>query len=304
MNTSNPQISLAALAQAVKAHDGTQIDPDSKAGQERLLEIANELLEDPVKGQALLRLLSKFEKRNHKRPEPWAHKGQVRYLDTSEIVDENDFLLDDIDHLRVADIFGRPLEKVADGEHEELSHDVILTSKDRGWHVLASPDLLGFKETKPSSTFDRRALRSALTQAHKDLRHAVQNLTVIISSAEATSEFQSTPASKRAEYKRPNIPKGIWKIQKTIRAENFHELTVSRAKKHIYVGYIGSGDDLFLKVTIDDKEIVKTQESLRNFHHLSSIFLDTLSSDPEAGVVIVSSLLEELTPLQSQEFES
>jgi hypothetical protein len=47
-------------------------------------------------------------------PEPWAYKGQVNYLDTPEIINENDPLLDDVDHLRVTDLLGRPLGNVAD----------------------------------------------------------------------------------------------------------------------------------------------------------------------------------------------
>lgn len=46
----------------------------------------------------------------------WAHKGRVRYLENAEPIDENDFLLDDIDYLRETDIFGRKLKKAGDSE--------------------------------------------------------------------------------------------------------------------------------------------------------------------------------------------
>lgn len=125
MKTLNPQISFADLAAALEAHDGTRIDPNVAKGREQLMKIAAELLEDPVKGHELLSLLSKKEKSAPKCNEPWAHKGQVSYLETDEPIDEQDFLLDDIDHLRTTDIFGRPLnQSVQENEKSKPDGDL------------------------------------------------------------------------------------------------------------------------------------------------------------------------------------
>ncbi|MCI1037998.1 hypothetical protein [Pseudomonas putida] len=56
---------------------------------------------------------------------------------------------------------------------------------------------------------------------------------------------------------------------------------------------LGSGDDLFLKVTIDNQEVARTKESLTNLKRFISTFVDSFASEPEAGLLIVDSLLED-----------
>ncbi|OPA95519.1 hypothetical protein BFW88_07130 [Pseudomonas fluorescens] len=287
MNRLNPQISLADLATALEAYDGTQIDPNTSNGRQQLMAIAAELLEDPVKGHDLLNLLSKKEPFTQSQNEPWAYKGQVRYLETSEPIDENDFLLDDIDHLRTTNIFGQTLDQGVQ-ENGESTPDVILTTGDKN-PLLASPEMLGFSGEVTLGTFDRRAFRTALKRAQRDLQIIVQRLAPEDSSVIPSLDSHKTQQSN-------TWVDGSWKIKKTIRARNFHELTVSHELKNVYVAYIGSGDDLFLKVDINQKEIIKAKESLSNLQHLTSVFLNTLSNEPDAGVLIVSSILEDLSP--------
>lgn len=302
MKTSKPQISLAVLAQAVEAHDGTVIASESEQGRKRLLEIAAALLENPVKNRALLALISKMSRPNSKPPEPWPHKGKVRYVETAEPIHEHSFLFDDIDHLRLTDALGRSLKK-ASGSVD----NVTITSTGTGAKEPASPSQLGFENIAPRRTFNRKAFHAALTSAHRELSSAAQNLADIfvsegIKDAPAISKMR--PEAKTAAIRSARNELSHYVVNKDVVAPNFHKWTIHHARRDICVAYIGSGNDLFLTVTIDNHEIVKAKESLINADHLSSVFSETLASDPKTGVVILSSMLDELGfPAESNTYE-
>ncbi|MBS7459208.1 hypothetical protein [Pseudomonas syringae] len=293
MKTSKPQISLAVLAQAVEAHDGIVLASESEEGRKRLLEIAAALLENPVKNRALLALISKLSRPNSKPPEPWPYKGKVRYVETAEPIHEHAFLFDDIDHLRLTDALGRSLKK-ASGSVD----NVTITSTGTGAKEPASPSQLGFENIAPRRTFNRKAFHAALTSAHKELSSAARSLAdvVVISEAikdaPATSKLRSEAKSAAIRSARNELTHYV--VNKDVVAPNFHKWTIHHARRDICVAYIGSGNDLFLTVTIDNNEIVKAKESLINSDHLSSVFSETLASDPKTGVVILSSMLDEL----------
>lgn len=301
MNTSKPQFSLDALAEAVAIHDGIRLDPKVEVDRERLLEIAADLLEDPVKRRGLLKQLTSkrsAEKAAQDRPAPWAYKGQIRYLETAAPIAEDDFLFDDIDHLRTTDAFGRPLkldehddddELEDDGDYESSSEKVFIRPHVR---YFAPPSLLGFEDDEPSDAFDYQAFRKALTRVHQDLSKSVK------------VEWKKRPTpSHHDKLEAVWQQRDLWKVHKTVRAENFHEVTVSHDKKDVYVAYLGSGEDVYLVVAINNIELFKAKESLLNAKQVSSRFLATLNAEPDAGLMIVDSILEDL-PAAAMSFQS
>lgn len=307
MNTSKPQFSLDTLAEAVAIRDGIGLDPRVENDRKRLLEIAAALLEDPVKGHDLLSLLSSSRRSRHSSdrtpPKPWAYKGQVSYLETSTPIAKDDFLFDDIDQLRTTDAFGRPLvlddyesEDGYESEDNVQSHGYPEIQGDHGGaytkvmidphaKYYAPPSLLGFQEDMSFEDFDQRAFRAALTRAQRNFSKAVRVAWPKRPLPDSSLKISAPPQTK-----------DLWKVQKNIRAENFHEVTVTHEDKSIYLGYIGSGEDLFLVVAINDTELLKAKESLLNAKKVSLKLLDTLNAEPDAGLLIVDSILEDLPP--------
>ncbi|EIU1413925.1 hypothetical protein [Pseudomonas aeruginosa] len=309
MKTHKPQISLAALAEALEAAHGTRIDPRTEAGRVQLLEVAERLLADPEEGQMILEKLSDIQSPPRQKSNPWPHKGQVRYLETDESIDDFDFLFDDIDHLRTTDALGRPLAENTRA-HEISPHDVIITSDSQNIHLLASPGLLGFDEETPKRTFDQRALYRTLTRLQHEFKAIIKGARLEDSHSlhhpvkRATKRESDALTARDRLWNLHSADHEIWQVCKTIRAINFHEITVTHKSSHtpkhphkkINVSYIGSGEDLFLQVIIDSKEVVKTKESLKRSRHLSDALLDALSNEPDAGLLIVDSMLEEIAP--------
>lgn len=102
MKVSNSQATLKALASAVQAWDGRVIDPDSPQGREQLLNIWQELAEEPMKYPKLLQLLVLFNKPSGIVPTPWPKGAKPRLADTPNIPDNEDFYLEELHYGRSA----------------------------------------------------------------------------------------------------------------------------------------------------------------------------------------------------------
>ncbi|MDD2059089.1 hypothetical protein N5D52_27970 [Pseudomonas sp. GD03860] len=272
MNKFKPQISLAKLAKAVADYDGRILDPRSESGRVGLLEIAADLLENPMENAELLDLLSRPDAPSQSLA--WSRPGEMMYLETVDITPELEIFLDDLDHLRTKDLLDRELESQRDSVA-----DVILTPNIR---IMASPNWLGFDDEMSTRTFNHQAFYTALSRVHRDLKRVWKVRAAKPSFTITSSELAASP------------DRDTWTISKTIRAENFHEVTVRYEKKAVHMAYIGSGNDLFLKVTINNHEVARAKESLTDSKHFVTVVVDSFAAEPEAGLMIVDSILEEI----------
>lgn len=291
MNTRYPEFSLADLADAVEATDGTHLNPQSEEGRKQLLKIAQGLLENPVAGHALLRSLKLSNSERCAPAKPWAHYGQVRIVDMPEIPDEEDYLLDGLDPgpiIAARRLVRNAQKKVGVGmadadtrrEAEKSLHEGF-SKGGRAAERLASPVELGFDDEPSKRPFNREAFGSALLIAKKQLRSAL------------VAKEESNGFVVRAQYnpRRTNVMVDKWKVVKIINASNFQEVKIDHARNQISIAYIGSGNDLYLKFVKNEDVETRTKEWLGNSKHVASSLINVLSDDPEVGLEVVESLL-------------
>ncbi|MCI1037999.1 hypothetical protein [Pseudomonas putida] len=164
MNNLKPHIPLSSLAKAVADYDGRILNPKSESDRAELLEIAADILENPMENAELLDILSCPNESSPALSPAWSRPGEMAYLATVDITPELELLLDDIDDSRTHDLLGRELES-----HNVPEADVVVTQRNSKFIILASPDFLGF-EQEPTRDFNRKAFKMGLNRAHRDLK--------------------------------------------------------------------------------------------------------------------------------------
>ncbi|WP_122468904.1 hypothetical protein [Pseudomonas viridiflava] len=302
MKASNSQATLKALASAVEASYGLVIDPDSTQGREQLLSILQELVEDPMKHPKLLQLMVLFNKSSGFVPKPWPKGAKPRLADTADIPDHEDFYLEGLH-------YGRSKKpEVAQETRAERVVDRTL-SELMARHVgdvgdIASPSSLGFDVAESLPTFNRRLLGIALEQVENSLtvvwkRHPRYEVRQIVGREKRSVDPDTLPIHTQ-QYELGDL-----RLRKSSRAKNSEYVKVDHEKYNIQVAFVGSGSDLYLRVAVNERDVLAARESLSDTPHLTNALVTALSDHPDAGLEIVKSMLEDYpSPRKARERDS